>query len=189
MDLGILSRLFVPVVRKGTQVQVCPERLSGGRIETSPNATRVCSLYIHRCTYYKGQNPRRRYLAYVTDGVDCDTSRFACKWWTANLHQNASLTTTHDLGFMIFPWARVAWELNHDVKAYETIIRASRSLASRYSPSVGAFRSWDTCVTKRYSFQNPAVDFLVIIVSHVYSLIHLPESFRTDMRISPRRTG
>lgn len=116
--------------------------------------------------------------------------RFACKWWTVNLHQNASLTTTHDLGFMIFPWAKLAWNLNHDTQAYDTIIRASRSLALRYSPSVGAIRSWDTCTTKRYSFQDPSEDFLVIIVSIFLRsrLVLLPESvlclFRADMKSS-----
>ncbi|KAJ3545288.1 hypothetical protein NM208_g2586 [Fusarium decemcellulare] len=88
---------------------------------------------------------------------------FACKWWTVNLHQNSSLSTTHDLGFMIFPWARPAWELNHDELAYNTIIRASKTLASRYVPEVGAIRSWDTCVTKKYTFTDPKKDFLMII--------------------------
>ncbi|KPM45625.1 hypothetical protein AK830_g954 [Neonectria ditissima] len=88
---------------------------------------------------------------------------FACKWWTVNLHQNASLSTTHDLGFMIFPWAKLAWELNHDVLALDTIIRGSRTLASRYVPQVGAIRSWDTCITKRYAFTDPGTDFLLII--------------------------
>ncbi|KAH8673264.1 unsaturated glucuronyl hydrolase [Ilyonectria robusta] len=88
---------------------------------------------------------------------------FACKWWTVNLHQNASLSTTHDLGFMVFPWAQLAWELNHDVLALDTIVRASRTLASRYVPHIGAIRSWDTCITKRYAFTDPKTDFLFII--------------------------
>ncbi|KAI9170605.1 glycoside hydrolase family 88 protein [Paramyrothecium foliicola] len=88
---------------------------------------------------------------------------FACKWWTANLYQNTSLATTHDLGFMIFPWARLAWTLDHDVLARDTIIRASQTLASRYVPAAGAIRSWDTCTTLRYSFTDPTSDFLFII--------------------------
>lgn len=91
--------------------------------------------------------------------------RFVCQLWTINLHQNAHLNSTHDLGFMIHSWAKLAWELERDTRAYDTIIRAAKSLASRYSRAVGAIRSWDTCVTKRYSFQDPSEDFLVIIVS------------------------
>ena len=91
--------------------------------------------------------------------------QYACKWWTFNLHQNASLKTTHDLSFMISPWARLAWELDRDVKAYETLITAAKSLASRYNANTTCLRSWDTCVTNRYSFTDPSMDFLVIIVS------------------------
>jgi hypothetical protein len=90
---------------------------------------------------------------------------YASKWWTVNLHQNASLKTTHDLNFMISPWARVAWELNRDVKAYETLLTAAKTLGSRYNTKTKCLRSWDTCVTKRYSFTDPSLDFLVIIVS------------------------
>jgi hypothetical protein len=70
---------------------------------------------------------------------------------------------THDLGFMIQPWARKAWELNQDHKAFDTLVTAARSLASRFNETVGSLRSWDTCVTKRYNFQDPSKDFLVII--------------------------
>ncbi|KAI0117506.1 glycoside hydrolase family 88 protein [Daldinia grandis] len=89
--------------------------------------------------------------------------QFACKWWTASLYRNAKLTTTHDLGFMIAPWARAAWELENDVKGFDTVITAAESLMTRYSPVVGCVRSWDTCITKRYSFQDPDKDFLVIV--------------------------
>ncbi|KAL7946942.1 glycoside hydrolase family 88 protein [Trichoderma barbatum] len=88
---------------------------------------------------------------------------FACKWWTTNLHQNSTLGSTHDLGFMVFPWAKLAWTLDHDVLARDTIIRASRMLASRYVPAAGAIRSWDTCTTLRYSFTDPTKEFLFII--------------------------
>ncbi|KAI8275623.1 hypothetical protein K4K60_008536 [Colletotrichum sp. SAR11_57] len=90
-------------------------------------------------------------------------TKFACTWWTENLHPNAHLTTTHDLGFMIFPWARPAWELNHDRRAFESAITAAKSLYSRYDNTVGSIRSWDVCVTKRYKFLDPSKDFLVII--------------------------
>ena len=66
---------------------------------------------------------------------------------------------------MISPWARKAWELDHDPKAYETLITAAQTLALRYNEKTGCLRSWDTCVTKRYSFIDPSLDFLVIIVS------------------------
>ncbi|KAH7381801.1 glycoside hydrolase family 88 protein [Cadophora sp. MPI-SDFR-AT-0126] len=88
---------------------------------------------------------------------------YACKWWTTNLHKNALVTGTHDLGFMISPWARKAWELDHDTRAYDTCITAAKTLGARFNEKVQALRSWDTCVTKRYSFTDPSKDYLVII--------------------------
>ncbi|KAF4980498.1 hypothetical protein FDECE_17869, partial [Fusarium decemcellulare] len=117
-------------------------------------------LLLERERKYKGP------MGWLNQGSDIPhlmQLEFACKWWTANLHQNSSLATTHDLGFMVFPWARLAWELNHDELAHDTIIRASKTLASRYVPEVGAIRSWDTCVTKQYAFTDPRKDFLMII--------------------------
>ncbi|CAI6085061.1 unnamed protein product [Clonostachys chloroleuca] len=88
---------------------------------------------------------------------------FACKWWTENLHQNAMLLGTHDLGFMIYPWARVRWELDHDHRSFDTMMRAAGTLADRFSEKVGAIRSWDTCMTKVYHYNDLTTDFLVII--------------------------
>ncbi|RHZ54711.1 hypothetical protein CDV55_103498 [Aspergillus turcosus] len=86
-----------------------------------------------------------------------------CQWWTVNLHQNATLNTTHDLGFMIAPWATKAWELHRDARAFSSLVTAANTLASRFCPRLQSIRSWDICVTKRYSYTDPSKDFLVII--------------------------
>lgn len=65
---------------------------------------------------------------------------------------------------MIMPWAKVAYELNHDIRALETIKTAANTLYSRYSSKLGCIRSWDKCVTKKYNFQDMNADFMVIIV-------------------------
>lgn len=72
---------------------------------------------------------------------------------------------THDLGFMICPWARLQWDLHRDPKAFDTLMTAANTLADRFSAKVGCIRSWDVCQTKVYSFTDPSKDFLVIIVS------------------------
>ncbi|KAK6948055.1 hypothetical protein Daesc_009819 [Daldinia eschscholtzii] len=51
-----------------------------------------------------------------------------------HLYQNAKLKTTHDLGFMIAPWARAAWEIENDVRGFDTMVTAAESLMTRYSP-------------------------------------------------------
>ena len=89
--------------------------------------------------------------------------RHVCQWWTENLHSNARKTDTHDLGFMMGPWAMRAWAIDRDAKAYSSLLTAAHSLASRYDNKVRSLRSWDVCVTKRYQFTDPSKDFLVII--------------------------
>ncbi|CRG91718.1 hypothetical protein PISL3812_08770 [Talaromyces islandicus] len=88
---------------------------------------------------------------------------YLCRWWTVNLHQTALKRDTHDLGFMIAPWAMKAWDLLHDTEAYSSLIVAAHSLASRFNATVQCIRSWDVCITNRYSFTNTSTDFLVII--------------------------
>ncbi|KAL4967188.1 glycoside hydrolase family 88 protein [Aspergillus stella-maris] len=88
-----------------------------------------------------------------------------CQWWSASLHQNAGRQDTHDLGFMIAPWAIKAWELYRDPQAYNSLVLAAHSLARRFDARVQSIRSWDECYTIRYSFapSDRETDFLVII--------------------------
>lgn len=96
-------------------------------------------------------------------GPDIEELRRVARWWSRNLHAQAFLTDTHDLGFLIFPWAKLGWELDHDDDCYKSMVVAAHGLAARFNPRVGCIRSWDTCFTKRYKFENPDNDFLVII--------------------------
>ncbi|KAJ5893220.1 hypothetical protein N7495_004911 [Penicillium taxi] len=88
---------------------------------------------------------------------------YLSRWWTANLHQNALKRDTHDLGFMIAPWAMKAWELQRDPAAFNTLIMAAHSLASRFSATTRCLRSWDVCITKKYEFKDPSLDYLFIV--------------------------
>lgn len=118
----------------------------------------------------------------------------ACTWWTENLHANARLAATHDLGFMIMPWARPAWELRHDARALETLKTAAATLHGRYSPAVGAIRSWDSCVTRAYSFRDPSREFLLIIDNMVnlsllfYVAAHTGNAEMREAAVSHART-
>ncbi|EON65997.1 hypothetical protein W97_05240 [Coniosporium apollinis CBS 100218] len=91
------------------------------------------------------------------------TLQYACRWWSANLHGQASRSDTHDLGFLIQPWAQLGWELDQDKQCYNSLVSAAHALASRFNSRVGCIRSWDTCFTKRYAFGDPSKDYLVII--------------------------
>ena len=64
--------------------------------------------------------------------------------WTVGLESNKNRTTTHDLGFMIFDSFGHGYLLTGDPHYRDVVMQASRSLATRYNPRVGAIKSWDT---------------------------------------------
>jgi hypothetical protein len=64
--------------------------------------------------------------------------------WTVGLEPVKSITTTHDLGFMVFDSFGLGHRLTGDAHYRDVVLDASRSLATRYSPVVGAIKSWDT---------------------------------------------
>ena len=65
---------------------------------------------------------------------------------------------THDLGFMIFCSFGNAYRLTGDEYYKGVIEEASKSLVTRYNPTVGCIRSWNT-----HRKENPELDFMVII--------------------------
>ncbi|KAK5171486.1 uncharacterized protein LTR77_004631 [Saxophila tyrrhenica] len=116
-------------------------------------------LYQRRCLYSQHEVLANQHSPHVLK------LQHACRWWSDALHSQAARRDTHDLGFMIQPWAQVLWELDGDRKALASLVAAAYSLASRFDDKVKAIRSWDTCFTKRYRFADPYQDFLVIVDS------------------------
>ena len=65
------------------------------------------------------------------------------KAWTAGLAAQRANTTTHDIGFIIGTSFGHGYRITSDAAYRQVIMTAARTLASRYSPTVGAIRSWD----------------------------------------------
>lgn len=88
---------------------------------------------------------------------------FELKGDTALLHEAQRLliplskeqfnTSTHDLGFMMYCSFGNAYRLNPTPEYKQILINSAKSLASRFNPTVGCIRSWD----------SKPEDFLVII--------------------------
>jgi hypothetical protein len=64
--------------------------------------------------------------------------------WTAGLEGVKTITTTHDLGFMLFNSFGHGYLLTSNSRYRDVVLRGCRSLATRYDPDVGAIKSWDT---------------------------------------------
>ena len=62
---------------------------------------------------------------------------------TLMIESQSTRTNTHDLGFIVFLPTFLAMRHSEEPRHEETILTAAQSLATRYSPTVGATRSWD----------------------------------------------
>jgi unsaturated chondroitin disaccharide hydrolase len=62
--------------------------------------------------------------------------------WQAGLESQKDNTSTHDLGFMLYNSFGQGYRLTGDDAYRQILLTAAGSLASRYSPTVGAVRSW-----------------------------------------------
>lgn len=85
--------------------------------------------------------------------------------WSEPIHHMSTRKDTHDMAFIIQPSMRPRWEIFHDEKALSTILTAADSLYTRYSPRIGAIRSWDQLTQKGVNITSMDHDFLVIIDS------------------------
>lgn len=79
--------------------------------------------------------------------------------FTAGLEPTKRMTSTHDLGFMIFDSFGAEYRLTGDDHARQVVLDASRSLATRFSPRVGAIKSWDVegATDRRRTWQYPVI--------------------------------
>ena len=64
--------------------------------------------------------------------------------WTNGIEPAKSIKTTHDLGFMVFNSFGHGYLLTGNTSYRDIVVEASRSLATRFNPKVGAIQSWNT---------------------------------------------
>lgn len=82
-------------------------------------------------------------LWYMYEWTSLDTWRGWAQSWTAGVESEKYDTGTHDVGFKVFCSFGNGYRLM-GVEAYrDVIIRAARSLSTRYNPTVGSIRSWN----------------------------------------------
>lgn len=63
--------------------------------------------------------------------------------WTAGIESQKNDTSTHDLGFMFFDSFGNGYRLTNNANYKSILLAAARSLATRYSATVGCIKSWD----------------------------------------------
>ena len=99
-------------------------------------------------------------LWYMYDLTREPTWRARAERWTAGIESAKTRTNTHDLGFLVMDSFGQGYRLTGDPHYRDVVLTASRSLATRYDPKVGAIRSWDT---DRFTDRRKDWQFAVII--------------------------
>ena len=100
--------------------------------------------------------PGSLWLLYEHTGDD--ELREYAEHFTARLESLKDYRGTHDLGFMVFCSYGNGYRLTGKEAYKDVINQASASLATRFNPTVGAIRSWNTGRK-----ENPELDYIVII--------------------------
>lgn len=79
--------------------------------------------------------------------------------WTKSLEQNQYNTSHHDLGFMMYNSYGNAYRITKDSTLIPVLVQSAKSLISRYSPTVGCIKSWNTKVSSngKYTWQYPVI--------------------------------
>lgn len=85
--------------------------------------------------------------------------------WAEPLYGMDTRIDTHDIGFIVMPALRMDWELFSNTRSLDSLIRAARSLATRYVPSARAIRSWDILKKKDIEILDQKNNMIVIIDS------------------------
>jgi hypothetical protein len=88
-----------------------------------------------------------------------------CRAWAEPLHEMATRTDTHDIGFIVEPALRLDWELTGNRRSLQSLVTAAHSLASRYNATTKAIRSWDLIRKKDLAIISMDDNFIVIIDS------------------------
>jgi hypothetical protein len=116
--------------------------------------------------------------------------RQVAQQWQAGLEQEQFNTETHDLGFMIMPAFYRDYVLTGSPSSRDIVIQAARSLSTRWNDTVQCFRSWDRCISKRFSYEDCDTNFLVIIDNMMnLDLLYVASSLTGDPEFARRATA
>ncbi|KAJ0158747.1 Unsaturated chondroitin disaccharide hydrolase, partial [Colletotrichum tanaceti] len=144
------------------------------------------------------KHPRTMRLSDAGPGLQTDRLRAhlrdLCDTWADPLHGMAGRTDTHDIGFIVMPALQRDWELTGNPRSLASIVRAARSLATRYIPAAGAIRSWDCLLKKDITVTDQTANCLVIVDSLCnldllfYAAAHTGDAALADMAAAHART-
>ncbi|MFV0377305.1 MAG: glycoside hydrolase family 88 protein [Mangrovibacterium sp.] len=91
-------------------------------------------------------------LWYLYENTPTDSLKNWAINYTLRVEDQKNTTNNHDVGFMIFCSFGNAYRLTGDTAYREVIRTASNSLITRFNPTIGSIRSWDTPPNHKWQF-------------------------------------
>ena len=82
-------------------------------------------------------------LWYLYDLTNKDKWQTAARSATANIEQEKTNGTTHDMGFKVYCSFGTGYRFTKDPAYRDVIVQAARTLSTRFYPKVGVLLSWD----------------------------------------------
>ena len=139
---------FVEVIRQMEYALVCAEEavkedsnVAGGKVTPRTLDAEGNLVMVHPHDWCSGFFAGSLWQIYEYTGSP--EWRDAALEWTWKIEPAIWHKGTHDLGFMIYDSFGKGYDLTGDVKLREATEQAAKTLSTRYSPKVGAIRSWD----------------------------------------------
>lgn len=98
---------------------------------------RLVTLKDWTCGFFPGT------LWYTYEHTKDSSILAAARRFTEAMEQGQYRTTTHDVGFLMYCSYGNGYRLTGDTTYRNILLQSARSLATRFSPTVGCLRSWD----------------------------------------------
>ncbi len=149
---SLRKALDVAVAHEKAQAEVLMER-----VDEMPKTFEKGKLVTANIRWWtSGFFPGSLWLLYEYTGDE--VLREYAEHFTSRLEPLKDYKGTHDLGFMVFCSYGNGYRLTGNEEYKDVINQASASLASRFNPTVGCIRSWNTGRK-----ENSELDYMVII--------------------------
>ncbi len=122
----------VPLAKKGNSALVSPRTLDAkGELELCPSFRWVSG-------FFPGT------LWYLYDYTRNEKWKKQAEEFTANIEKEKLNAASHDVGFKVYCSFGNGYRLTKNKNYKEIIIQAAKTLSTRFNPTVGCIRSWDT---------------------------------------------
>ena len=83
-------------------------------------------------------------LWYLTEYTGDAAMKDSAELWTKKMEPIKTFTENHDIGFMMYCSYGNAYRLTKNEAYKDILIESARSLCTRYNPTVGAIKSWNS---------------------------------------------